>query len=952
MKLKRSSLGFLLDGRIKFFLLTLIPCLLYAKDWKPPVAKVASELELFPEPMSAARWLWFQGPVKDHTEAYYRFELDVQEPVKDAHFFTILDDTGDVYFNGRLQKPVPFEQKDVQVHTLHYEIKENWRTGRNLLAFRVKNNYAKGGMILRGEIVLKSGKVLPVVSCNSSAWKATCKKEENFFHLDFDASAWSSPRELGDVLIQPWITVSSVVDHFMTLEEQTAYQKRLNLSSNIDFLNNMEEIKAEIIWNGDSAALSLNGEICPPISYLIGWNPWITNVADITVKARKSGIRLFEYQTGSNRCFIAPGKYDFSSMDKDIRRILALNPNAVLVVALGFDLTGKWLQDNPDEIIGYSTGPADGKDGQFGRFRSPSMASKPFRQEMQRFAKAAVEYMKGKPWYKRVVAIRTSHGIFTEWHYYGMGKAMPDTGKAMTKAFRIHLREKYGNDAALRLAWRKGERLTLNNAEVPGLKERVGYRRFLRNPNEAPDRQVLDYYEFHQQIVANTLLGVAGAIKRVDPRLLVGAYYGYIFCMGYPSVGQTLMLDQVLSSPNIDFLSSPYSYDFVSRIAGGDGLLRMTAETFKRYKKLAFTEIDVRTHVAPPSTLYSCGSTSEETTAVILRDMANAWLSGCGVQFLEFAAVNNQPCWYNDPAILNAWQQSIKVWKEIYESGQFPQQEIAVVVSTDDIIRHGYPEEWRQRPAYEALLDKPLHALKATGCTFDILTLNDYLAEERQYKLVIFLNCFSPSESQREILQTRAQQGTSFFWSYAPGFVTKNGFSDSAMSSLAGVSLKADWRGEALSIICDGKTYSATHPWCGTIKLQPRIISIDKKCNVIGRYTDSGDAAFIFRKRANGSLVFFSGMPLNDIDLWRKVFTIAGIHCYSKDEVMIAGNEKYLLVHVGKEGGYKIKFPRKVVAVKEMFSEEPISIAENGLECILKSDSAKTWLLNISYDVP
>ena len=640
-------------------------------------------------------------------------------------------------------------------------------------------------------------------------------------------------------------------------------------------------------------------------------------------------------------------------MDHDVRRILALNPDAALVIALNFDLTGKWLEDHPDEMIGYSTGPADGANGQFGRFRSPSMASKAFRVEMCKFAQAAVEYMKSKLWYKRVVAIRTSHGIFTEWHYYGMGNAMPDTGKAMTRAFRIHLQEKYGDDATLRSAWLKGKELTLNNAEVPGWNERVGYRRFLRNPHEAPDRQVLDYYEFHQQVVADTLLDVAGTVKKVDPRLLVGAYYGYVFCMGYPSVGQTLMLDRVLRSPNIDFLSSPYSYDQESRIAGGDGLPRMISETFKRHKKLAFTEVDVRTHVAPPSTLYSCGSTPEETAAVILRDMANAWLSGCGVQFLEFAGPNNESCWFNDPSVLEAWRQGINVWKKCYASPRFPRHEVAVVISTDDMIRHGYPEEYNQRPAYEALLDKPLHALKMTGCIFNILTLDDYLAEERTYKLVIFLNCFSPSETQRKLLRKRLQQqGTSSFWAYAPGFVTSNGFSNSAMSELIGITLKADFEHDKLGIVCGKKTYTVTHPWCGTIKLQPRIVSVDEKCNVIGRYADSGDAAFVYRKLPNGNMCFFSGIPLSDIGLWRKVFELSGIHCFSKDNIMIAGNEKYLLVHVGKAGEYKIEFPHRTVAVNDMFSNTSISVINNGRECILKSDSARTWLLDISYDIP
>ena len=916
-------------------------------NWKEP------DLDPFKDPVSKARWLWFQAPkVTPSTSAYYRMTVTVNEPVAHAWIYTIFDDGGDAYFNGKPLREVPLPQPNAPVPTHRFE-PANWKVGTNSFSFSVKNGEAMGGMILRGEVTLKSGKVLKLYSTGNT-FKASSKPEQNWRSVAFDDSGWSPAMELGDANIQPWKTASAVMNFFLDEEDERSFNERLVKSTDTSFLKNEPDWKAKVVWNNDAAGIAVNGKPEAPMLFLIGGNPWIPNVAHDVVEGGKNGVKFMEYQIGNGKFMIGPGKYDFSSMDADIRRILVLNPDVALFVACRFDLVGKWAAEHPEEMIGYALDKKKGWPGQNGMYPSPSMASEPFRKEMQAFGRAVVEHMKKQDYYKRIIAIRTSHGVYSEWHYYGMSGCMPDNGPAMTKAFRTYLRGKYGTDDALRAAWHD-ETVTFETATVPNTDERWGRRRFFRDPTSA-DRKTLDYYECHENVVADTLLGFAGAVKSVDPRLMVGAYYGYFFCMGYPAEGQTLMMDKVLSSPNIDFLSSPYSYDMASRRMGGDGLPRMLLSSFKRYKKLAIIEADERTHITPRNQPYLSAATPEESVAIIRRETANAWLNGCAVQFLEFDSRRGLKGWFDHPDIYRTWGEGQAMWRRLFAEGASVKRDAVVVFSPEEMTRHGYPQDAMQRPIIETLIDKPMHALFASGYTFDVLTLSDFLATDREYKLIAFMNIFSPTPEQKEIIKRKiGRPGTLTVWGYAPGYVTENGYSEQAMEELTGMKL---------GVIHARLPMKASMPNGGSMESirrgklceeNPRVYCADPKAEVIARFpadpktNTPAQTAIAVKKLANGTTSVFCGMPIQDANLWAALFARAGIHCYLKDtnDVAVMGNERYLMVHVGRKGAYEVKLPRKAASVKELFSGR--QLGSNCDSLILRTPVGATYFMEIAY---
>ncbi|MBE6380733.1 MAG: hypothetical protein E7047_07370 [Lentisphaerae bacterium] len=938
----------------KILLLMLIPLLslplLPGSDvWPVTSSDMTPNLKLFDKPISRARWLWFQAPqVAGFANAYYRMEVELDEEVESCWIMCALDDTGEVFLNGKALAETRFEQPDMQIRFHRFEPVCEWKKGRNVLAMIAHNNGALGGMIMRGEIKLVSGKVIPLVSDRKS-WKASGNASDGWMTPSFDAATWAPAMELGDVLMEPWKSVSNVVNYMLDDEEKRFYQARIDQLVNIDFLKDAPEWKGKVVWYNGLAGIELNGKPEPPVTLVIGFNPWIANTADDIVKAGKSNIKFIEYISSSNRCFVAPGKYDFSMLDNDIKRILVLNPNAAIIVAFRLDLQGEWLRNNPDELIGYANGPSDGRGGQLGRFRAPSMASEKFRAEMENFLTAAVKYMQQQDYYKRVIGMRVGYGVFGEWHYYGMKLEMPDTGKAMTREFRKYLADKYGSDSALQKAWHDAS-VTLDSAAVPDKTERIGQGSFFRDP-AGKDRKLLDYYDCHGQVNSDTLLRFAAAVKKADPRLLVGAYYGYFFCMGYPAEGQTLMLEKVLSSPNIDFLSSPYSYNVASRIAGGDGMLRSLPGIFKRHKKLLISEVDVHTHKTRGRDVYRVGTTPEDSQAVFRRDIAISYLNGAGAQFLEFDARRGFDSWFNHPMIYKSWYDGLRIWHYLVNAPEKKSFcEIAVVVSADEMYKHGYPNGLEQRPVIESIVDKPMHALYRAGAPFDVLSLKDFLNSSHNYKVVILLNIFTPAADERKQLIRKVRRpGVLAVWSYASGWVTEDGFSESAMSDLIGIKAKAEAGKHPWSVsLGNGVTMSSVSNK-KVVSENPRICSVDRSAEVWAYYTSHGrQAAIVSKNLKQGSMTMLAGMPIMDEHVWAAILHRGNVHCYTAPgEAVVAGNGRWLMVHTGRGGAIELKLPKRCKQVRELYRSQTLGVDTS--EVILKSSGAETWLLEIEY---
>lgn len=932
----------------RFLGLFLLFAAAFAGAWTPPSEKLRPETEV--PAVSKARWIWFRCvTIPEKSLAAFRKVLIVNEPVESAVVHAACDDNGRLFFNGTRLEHDPVDPNNDDRFVRTYRIPaELWKKGRNVLAAEVFNDEGQGALIARGEIRLASGRTLSLVS--DGDWRAMeLPVTGDWKSPRFDDSRWGHAMELGGVMISPWRTVCRRLFEFMLDDaERAAYARLVDGKNGADALRDAPDVKGRIVWRNGRAGIELDGKVVPPMLYIAGGSPWDPHNADAIVKANETGFKFIEIQNTCSRFMLGPGVYDFSRLDEDMRRAVALAPDATFCLSLSFYFGyTNWHRTYPDALIGYATGPADNRGGQIGRFRSPSMADPLAYRELEACATQFMAYIKTRPWYKRVTMIRLCHGVTAEWHYYGMSRDMPDTSPAMTAAFRRYLRGKYASNKDLQAAW-KDPSVTLDAALVPGAQERFGRRRFLRDPASA-DRQVLDYYDCMQEVVADLLLHFTGCVKRADPRLIVGAYYGYLYHMAFPPEGQVLRFDKVLSSPNVDFLSSPFNYDGLSRHVGGDFQPRSVSDPFRTHGKLMFYEADTRTHIAGLNA--PCSSMchdAKESVAVLRGNIARAFLDGGGVQFLEFDARRDRQCWFNHPEIWRTFRQSLELWQKLWDASMpDPAAQVAVVVSPEELVRHGYPTREFQLLCIPNLIDNPTHALLRSGVTCDFLTLRGFLESPREYKTVVLLNVFGPSpEERRQLMAKLRRKGVTAVWNYAPGLVTDQGHDENAMSELCGITLRA--RREKLPMAATLTDGAKLTPKFGKTPWQedPRCYADDPQAETLAVYDRTTEPAVALKRLDDGSTAVFCGTPGIAPHFWRLLWKKLGVPTLTEREgVVAAGNARHLMVHTGKAGEFEVALPPGRTAATELFTGRRFQGESGKLK--LNAPGAATWFLEL-----
>ena len=99
----------------------------FAGQWQAPGAELLPGSQVFPYPISQARWLWFQAKeIKGSATAYYRLTLDLEDDVKDAWFYLIMDDKGKIKVNGKTPRySYPPQSSSFQIKIPRYNLSKD-----------------------------------------------------------------------------------------------------------------------------------------------------------------------------------------------------------------------------------------------------------------------------------------------------------------------------------------------------------------------------------------------------------------------------------------------------------------------------------------------------------------------------------------------------------------------------------------------------------------------------------------------------------------------------------------------------------------------------------------------------------------------------------------------------------------------------------------------------------
>jgi len=752
--------------------------------------------------MSEACWLWVRDPGKKDLE--YNFSLDasqncflrmdivLDEDVKNAVFYSFWDKSAKFYVNGKeinMSAMPQFSSLRGHVKAKGCDITKLLKPGKNVIAVAASTNARRScyGVMIKGEIETVSGRKIPIIS-SAKNFKAASTVSAEWLSENFDDSHWLAALELGDARMSPWILSGDTITQFASEHEQKNWREFCNAGFPLDRLLSEPEIpEVKVVYNGILPGISINGKIHSANQ----WGSLVTASCPTTdeyiFKTGKTGLNIYMICLGEANLRHGNGKFQLQDLDDAVKRFLTVNPDAHFMLWFKGNVTAQWAKENPDELVGFAKKSNSKSWHDYGGNPDvPSLASEKFLDQLADELKEIAGFVDSKPWGRRVIGTVIGYGGSGDGTPFG-GLCMPDNGKRMTEAFRIHLRKKYGSDEALRRAWQMPD-VTIDNAEVPGQTDRWGSGSYLRNPAIGKDQRVIDYYECYHDKFADWMIGWNKRAKEAFPGRISGGYYGYMI-LAYTPESSTANFEKVLQSPYVDFLrATTLGYNLT------DGLHRQLHSVFHRYGKFASIEGDLRTH-AQRDTVIGRGEerwlcrTPEETRASTNKFIANSLIYGCAYHTVDFGS--NRANWFFDcPETLEPIKRGNELWQEFWNKKLAPASDIAVIVDYKQILKQGHPDYLSNRFIEYGFLGNTMQLLHFSGFSCTWMAPEDFLASTHPYKTAVFLNTFEFSPEMRQKIKDKLKKdGISAIWYYAPGIITPEGFSAGSMSELTGIKL-------------------------------------------------------------------------------------------------------------------------------------------------------------------
>ncbi len=676
-----------------------------------------------------------------------------------------------------------------------------------------------------------------------------------------------------------------------------------------------------------------------------------------------AGIRIFSIYLHFD--WTGPEEYDFSGIDRKLDKYLSIAPDALFIPRILLTPGDWWCEQFPEDITMRDDGsPA----GMFGRPCHPSLASEHYRELSYKAMKAFINYVESK-YGDNILGYQPGNGFGGEWLMFNSfwearpGRPAPqkfgveDYSPVAREAFRIWLKNKYGNARKLRRAW-NDQKVTFETAEPPGEVERYSPTHGIFF-DPAKGMRVPDFFSFFNDITADVLLENCRWVKELTGgRKIVGVFYGYLWC-NFPnlSVNHTghLGLQRVLESGYVDFLASPYTYD--NKQIGGPNNSQTLPENALLHGKLYLNEVDTETHLHQRQWRWGNSlnnpTTWEETKALLIRDYAYSMTKGFGLWWTDLHGGN-----FQDKDILDLIRQLKETDEQYLTADKGSDPGIAVILDEETFKYFGDGE-----PLFNALLTAQKQwQLGFTGAPWEPYLLTDIgNPDMKDYRVYIFLNTFRVTDRQRKEIHRKLRRNrATAVWVYAPGYIRDEGLSLSAMSELTGIHLKEDSSAGELRI----EITNFDHPYTNNLekgfvygtdvnvdsiirwydhriylkdprdpplrrdlpgfRISPRFYSDDNQAVVLGELAGPDKAGLVVKKQASGWTSVYSAAPIIPSGLIRNIARESGAHIYSSSDDVVYANQSALAVYSPGGGMRMIQLPDRY-KVTDLLEQEVLA---------------------------
>ena len=669
-----------------------------------------------------------------------------------------------------------------------------------------------------------------------------------------------------------------------------------------------------------------------PVAPVLFWQ-WEIEERDAKAMSRDAGVNLFGV-FGSFPHYAHPywkpeGFAGMAYQDGNLDRILEWVPDASFLPRLFYSAPDWWIAANPSERIVYSNPVTpDAKTWRRGkRVPRESFASERFRRECGPVYRQAVRHLIDR-YGDHLLGIHLTSGpwgehfawdALTQQDVAGRG----DVSEPMTRRFRAWLRARYGNDPArLKAAWRDAA-AAFETAQVPTREARLALDAdgVWRDP--AKGRRVPDYFECQNAVTVEMLDFFAGIVKDESKGALPTlAFYGYTQDEHWAIECDHRAIAAAYRSPNLDMFSAPHTYH--RRAPGEDAMMRCYLASAARHGKLFVDEGDDMTFLEQlkPKPDGRCSATNLfESVNVLYREFGQAVTHGVGLWYMDLTRGT-----FRHPALVEAVGRMRRAADLALARDRAHFSQVAVVSNVESEFYMGY----RRTEANNMglfLYHQQMGAFARAGAPFDWYLAEDLDAvQERDYRVVVLLDCQYLTERQRAQVESLKRDGRTIVSFHAPGYVSETGLSRARMEETAGVRMKPGTVRGVLSAVdvATGREWGCglTRPADG-LEDRPR----GTRHRPVGAaqrglflpaegeplLTGVGDLAGVtvaVTKRHDGWTGVFSALPALAPDVLRRIYRDAGVHVYTDADVVLSANAAWLMLHTRAKGDYEVRLPR------------------------------------------
>jgi len=654
--------------------------------------------------------------------------------------------------------------------------------------------------------------------------------------------------------------------------------------------------RAEVKPYNGRTALFINGEPVVPMIYALTDRPsgkWSFETAPgfNIGQFAKAGVKLFQMDIWFYEMLDEDGNLDITLARKQVAGVLDKCPEATVMFRLHVNPPQSWLQAHPEEWTRYADAEVLEEPyrpshqvyewAELTNVPRASFASKVWLSWAEKVLKEFCVKMAASPEGQHIMGIQIANGLNGENHQWAFVKHDPDVSAPMEAFFRDWLKEKYGSEKALKKAWNDPS-ATFSNATLPGMERYETSDGIFRNPQK--EMRIADYYESMHKSVTASILALARVVRESWPRpVAVGAFYGYYLSMfGRQAAGGHLCEQDILTSPDIDFLCAPQAYNKNSRIPGGPALSRGMIESMQRHGKLWLDEMDQPTH---HGYVYLGGLQKyplEESVQIMRKFVLEPFVRGAGMWFYDFGPVMSSG-WWDDPAYQKEVTDIRKIEEKYFHQEQDSPADVLLVFDTRVFFHTAIREEDDPITDIAAVNIVPIEIFKSGAAVATCYLSDLQLMPLEKYKAVVFMNCFLMTEQERKwIRENVARDGRTLVWLTAPGYNNGSKLDENNISKLTGINIR--------------KVTPASEPVSSD---KPLFYVSDKNCSVISE--ESGTVLAAVKSTGHGSDCFYAVAPKSSF-VWTDILCKAGCHIYSDSgDALIAGSG-LLLIHT-KDGG-------------------------------------------------